>query len=380
MANKNSKTPRDYSKEYNAPGSKEQNERNKRKRDKRKHDKMYGECPEGTELHHTNGIENDEVECVPVSKNRGRKEKSRKKKGEVVIRIKRKDADVKKLKEVSSFYGGDFEPPISKQKKSPKNKNLNQAKREFLQALRQTKVGNLSFKDAQEFDKRMMDVLEKAIDNKIKDIAKDYKVFGKKLEESNVRTIGELIGVIDAIIAIKKGEKLAGGALKAASTALTLGTSDILKILGENPREILNNLGDALGLVGAGLDIVTGAKSMSDVVSSSASLPDSERTKAGYLAMLDFDDDYIKILDNNLENDLLNHLKDKLLRSQGMPIDQFDINKVLEDYLKSQFNGRTLGGAPGKSAASIAKRTKSNVAKTRLKQKAAAAIGRGDKV
>jgi hypothetical protein len=42
-------------------------------------------------------------------------------------------------------------------------------------------VGNLSFKDAQEFDKRMMDVLEKAIDNKIKDIAQDYKVFGKKL-------------------------------------------------------------------------------------------------------------------------------------------------------------------------------------------------------
>jgi hypothetical protein len=29
----------------------------------------------------------------------------------------------------------------------------------------------------------MMDVLEKAIDNKIKDIAQDYKVFGKKLEE-----------------------------------------------------------------------------------------------------------------------------------------------------------------------------------------------------
>ena len=34
--NKNSKTPRDYSKEYNKPGSKEQEERNKRKRDKRR--------------------------------------------------------------------------------------------------------------------------------------------------------------------------------------------------------------------------------------------------------------------------------------------------------------------------------------------------------
>ena len=174
MANKNSKTPRDYSKEYNAPGSKEQEERNKRKRDKRKHDKLYGECPEGTELHHTNGIENDEVECVPVSKNRGRKEKSRLKDGEIVIRIKRKNAEVKKLKEIDIIY-------TPKQKKTPRNKNLEQAKREFLQALRQTKVGNLSFKDAQEFDKRMMDVLEKAIDNKIKDIAQDYKVFGKKL-------------------------------------------------------------------------------------------------------------------------------------------------------------------------------------------------------
>lgn len=85
--NKDSDTPRDYSKEYNKPGSKEQDERNKRKRDKRKHDKECGECPEGEELHHVNGIENDEMECQPVSKNRGRKEKSRLKDGEIVIRI-----------------------------------------------------------------------------------------------------------------------------------------------------------------------------------------------------------------------------------------------------------------------------------------------------
>jgi len=42
--NKNSNTPRDYSEEYDAPGSKDQEERNKRKRDKRKHDKEHGEC------------------------------------------------------------------------------------------------------------------------------------------------------------------------------------------------------------------------------------------------------------------------------------------------------------------------------------------------
>jgi hypothetical protein len=87
--NKDSETPRDYSKEYNKPGSKEQEERNKRKRDKRKHDKEHGECPDNQELHHVNGLENDEVACEPIKKNRGRKEKSRLKKGRIVIKIRK---------------------------------------------------------------------------------------------------------------------------------------------------------------------------------------------------------------------------------------------------------------------------------------------------
>ena len=87
--NKDSNTPRDYSKEYNPPGSQEQDERNKRKRDKRKHDKEHGECPDNQELHHVDGIEGDDLQCEPVSKNRGRKEKSRLKDGEIVIKIKK---------------------------------------------------------------------------------------------------------------------------------------------------------------------------------------------------------------------------------------------------------------------------------------------------
>ena len=85
--NKDSNTPRDYSKEYNPPGSQEQDERNKRKRDKRKHDKEHGECSDGEELHHTNGLEEDDVSCEPISKNRGRKEKSRLKDDETVMKI-----------------------------------------------------------------------------------------------------------------------------------------------------------------------------------------------------------------------------------------------------------------------------------------------------
>lgn len=85
--NKDSNTPRDYSKEYDAPGSKEQDERNKRKRDKRKHDKEHGKCSDNQDLHHVNGIENSKVKCEPPYINRGRKEKSRLKDDEIVIKI-----------------------------------------------------------------------------------------------------------------------------------------------------------------------------------------------------------------------------------------------------------------------------------------------------
>ena len=58
-------------------GTKKQDERNQRKRDKEKHDKENGKCPSGQELHHTKGLKSSSVKCEPVSKNRGRKEKSR---------------------------------------------------------------------------------------------------------------------------------------------------------------------------------------------------------------------------------------------------------------------------------------------------------------
>ena len=83
----NKENGRDYSKEYNKPGSPEQEDRNTRKRHKRKHDKEHGECSDGEELHHTNGLEEDDVSCEPISKNRGRKEKSRLKDDETVMKI-----------------------------------------------------------------------------------------------------------------------------------------------------------------------------------------------------------------------------------------------------------------------------------------------------
>ena len=112
--NKDSKTPRDYSKEYNAPGSKEQDDRNKRKRDKRKHDKEQGECPDGEELHHLNGVEKENLECELISKNRGRKEKSRLKKGEIVIKITKSLAE-SSIDKQPSIDGGGTPVPLDQQ-------------------------------------------------------------------------------------------------------------------------------------------------------------------------------------------------------------------------------------------------------------------------
>jgi len=113
--NKDSNTPRDYSKEYNPPGSKEQDERNKRKRDKRKHDKEHGECAEDQELHHVDGIESERLQCEPVSKNRGRKEKSRLKDSKIIIKIVKSLGESAIDTERPSIDGGGTPVPLDQQ-------------------------------------------------------------------------------------------------------------------------------------------------------------------------------------------------------------------------------------------------------------------------
>ena len=220
------------------------------------------------------------------------------------------------MKEVSSFYGGDPDLPVSKQKKNPRDKNLDQAKREFLQALRQTKVGNLSFKDAQEFDKRMMDVLEKAIDNKIKDIAQDYKVFGKKLEEqeqSPLNTVGDLRKALSKAIGAKRMGKAKDAAIDIA--------------------------------IGAIFDLVPGAgtaKSVFDIAKSIYSLPDDKKTNTA-LDYLNVDDDVSKIVDDGIENAFLKVLANELKKfKDDVPLQNLNMTKMLNNYIMRQYNKRKV--------------------------------------
>jgi len=199
-------------------------------------------------------------------------------------------------------------------------------------------------------------------------IMENWRGYQKKIL-LEVADMGELMSTIQAIIVVKKGEKLAGNLLKVAAAAVG-GVEMVKSLLEANPSELLEKLGSVIGLGSAVLDMVTGATDARQVVAQAAKLPDAQRSKAGFLAMLDFDDPYLTILDDKLENDLLNYLLDKVQEAQraGTPINDFDINKVFEEFIKDTFQ-RDIKGAPAKRAVTVKARGKLGTAGARVKQK-----------
>lgn len=211
---------------------------------------------------------------------------------------------------------------------------------------------------------------------------KAQKIYGYLFEWSmgkehsgNIETISDLLATIEAIIKIKKKEDLTGRAL--AITLSVVGGVDAYKeLIGVNPGAVTAKLGQLMGVAGGMLAAITGAKNVRDVVSKSATLPDAERTKAGYLKMLDFDDPYLELTDNKLENELLNFLLKKAeeARDKDIPVDQFDVNRIFEEFVKLKFD-RQIAGAGEKKITSVGAKTKKQVAKQRVKDKAAAIPG-----
>lgn len=189
------------------------------------------------------------------------------------------------------------------------------------------------------------------------------------IQEQTTMTWDKLMSTLEAIVLVKKGEKGVEVATKIAKLLL-VGSTDVMELLGQNPNAVLDNLAKSLGIVETAIDLVTGVKDVGDIIQNAASLPDERRSKAGYLAMLDFDDEYIKIIDNGLENSILNKLISiaKQKQNSSENIADFDINKVIEDFIQQEFS-RSLSGAPEKKASDVKKQGKFGVARQRIKQK-----------
>ena len=183
------------------------------------------------------------------------------------------------------------------------------------------------------------------------------------INEAQVRTVQDMIGVVRAIMAIKRGEQLTGTVMNIASAVV--GGMETLKML--EPAAAQEKLMSALGLAGTAMDILSGAADIKDVVTKFSGLPDSQRSQAGYLQMLDFDDQYLQMLDNNLDNDILNYVLQKLEASTDANISSVNVNAWLEEFITQTFQ-RAIAGAPEQAAGDVKKRGKLGVAGARARQ------------
>jgi hypothetical protein len=87
-----------------------------------------------------------------------------------------------------------------------------------------------------------------------------------------------------------------------------------------------------------------GARDLADVVRSLISIPDGKRPK-GFLSKFDLDDKIQQIVDNDIEEDfvkyLMNYIEEK---NDDEVIQDFNINKVLDNFLALNYDGRGIRG------------------------------------
>ena len=207
-------------------------------------------------------------------------------------------------------------------------------------------------------------------------MSKDMKVIfenyrkGSLLNEAKIETAKDFVQVLQAISMVKKGETLTRGATKIIAAVMGLSSSEeLMKFLSLEPAEILSKIGDRLGVVQDVWALVTGSKSVADTMVNLTKLPDEKAKKAGFLGLLDINDNYLKIVDNRLENSIINDLIEKFTNAGDSNIEDVDLNQEFADSVKDILGGReTITGAPKKRMGDQAIIGKGAIAKDRLKQ------------
>tara|TARA_R110000824_G_scaffold112132_2_gene261073 strand:+ start:1597 stop:2322 length:726 start_codon:yes stop_codon:yes gene_type:complete len=194
-------------------------------------------------------------------------------------------------------------------------------------------------------------------------------------EQSTIQTVADLIKMLKIVTIIKKGGDVieALGTVGVKFLSAFLGGADLADIKDHltDPQKVLDKIVTGMGVVGDIKDVVLGAKSVAELVTNMTKLPDKKADKAGYLAMFDINDNYLKITDNKLENAIINNMISTLSNPQiqSMNISEWDINTIFQDALQKALGGdETVTGAPTKKVGTIAKKGKGDVMKTRAKQ------------
>lgn len=207
-------------------------------------------------------------------------------------------------------------------------------------------------------------------------MSKDMKVIyenyrkGSLLKEAKIETAKDFVQVLQAISMVKKGEKLGASAAKIVGSVMGLASSDdLMNLLAMDPSQILSKMGDALGVASDVWGVVTGSKDIGDTMKNLTKLPDEKAKKAGFLGILDINDNYLKMIDNRLENAIINDLIRKFVDRGDENIQNMDLNAEFAESVKKVLGGEeTISGAPPKRMGDQAKIGKGAVAKDRIKQ------------
>jgi hypothetical protein len=193
---------------------------------------------------------------------------------------------------------------------------------------------------------------------------------GSLLTEAKIETAKDFVQVLQAISVVKKGEKIGAGAARIIGSVMGLASADeLMKFLSMEPSEILAKMGDALGVAGDIWGVVTGSKDIGDTMKNLTKLPDEKAKKAGFLGILDINDNYLKMIDNRLENAIINDLIRRFVNLGDSNIEDMDLNAQFAKSVKKVLGGtETISGAPEKRMGDQTKIGKGAVTKDRLKQ------------
>ena len=206
-------------------------------------------------------------------------------------------------------------------------------------------------------------------------IKEELEIVLKEQQAGQINTIGDLTQMLKAISVIKKGGNIAGGlgnvGLKTISAFLGIADINQLKDYLSEPEKFIDKIVSYMGIAGDLKDVLMGTADLAELLAKFTKLPDQDVKKAGYLSMLDIDDDYLKIVDNDLENNIINKLIQNIT-AQGAantPIENLDMNQLFATALGNLFNNKTVTGAAEKKASDVKKLGKAGVAKKRFGQK-----------
>ena len=157
---------------------------------------------------------------------------------------------------------------------------------------------------------------------------------------SELKTYGDLKKLINGVIKNQKGEKILSKGKEIA----------IDQVLGFIPG-------------------ASNAKSLFDFIKTAITKPDSQKTNT-WLDKLDVDDDMSRIVDDTVENGFMQTMAKTIEKENDTkPLElDFNMNAQMVNYLKQQYNQRTISGIQESNIYNKNKKMKNEVLKKLIKE------------